>query len=186
MPQAQGIVIVTGAVGAGKTTRAGELITEYRSRGASVGGVLAEKRYGTFGEVTGYDFVAVDESDRWPYALRSPRAERAALSCGRRPDSRPWQGSRFTFLRDGFQKAEETLERSAGCDIVVVDEIGPLEMKGGGLWHATNRLLHESRASLLLVVRERIYLGVRRWIRAARPAAAVSEIRVNNFVDTPE
>lgn len=55
----------------------------------------------------------------------------------------------------GLEKGRRAIVEAArsGCDPVIVDEFGPLEMSGGGLRPAVDEALHLG-SRLLVVVRE--------------------------------
>lgn len=66
---------------------------------------------------------------------------------------------RFKFLRSGFDRMHEMLinDLSSGCDVVIVDELGKLELRGEGLCDAIHQALKifrkENTTSLVIVIR---------------------------------
>lgn len=148
------VILVTGGVGSGKTTLARALIRDERGDGRTVGGVISEKipyRTGSDGRQTWcYEFVDVATGSRMRYA--EPRAIRL-------PDRNAAEGragGRYIFSDRGFRFAEEVLDAARDRDVVVIDEVGPLELRGGGLWRSTLDLLENSRTDLILCVRGRL------------------------------
>ena len=81
------------------------------------------------------------------------------------PGTATEQIGRFTFNAKVFGWGRECLERAAGSDTswVVVDEVGPLELAGGGLGPAVASLIElRSRFALVLVVRDYLVSDVLR------------------------
>ncbi len=72
------------------------------------------------------------------------------------------QVGKYTFSKSAFKRAEailsDAIQKHQGW--VIVDEIGPLELKGKGLSAVTKRLLEENKSALqvILVIRESILL----------------------------
>lgn len=172
------LILVTGEVGSGKTSFARRLVREERRDGRSVGGVVSEKR--PCGRTSDglslwcYEFVDLVEGKRMQYARPRNSAEdmpfartsdnlatgdgRAAdglVSSDRRP-AEEFASGRFVFSEAGFEFAVRVLDTARDRDVVVVDEIGPVEMRGGGLWSITRSLLEDSDADMILCARERL------------------------------
>lgn len=63
---------------------------------------------------------------------------------------------RYRFYKEAFVAMDEILQQAVQQEIpwVIVDEVGPLELKGGGLYNALKRFLHQRKQPVLLVVRE--------------------------------
>lgn len=144
-------VIVTGATGSGKTTIVQAAVECLRARGLSVGGILAPGLLDD-GRRSGFDLVDLGTGQTAPLA---------------REDAGPGlahpQWSRFAFSPDGLALGERALGPGAfGADVIVVDEVGPFELAGGGWASALDRIAREYTGALLLVVRASILDAVRR------------------------
>jgi len=147
------ILILTGPVHAGKTSFLKNLLPVLKARGVPVSGYLSLsvlKR----GRMSGYDLFDIKADKSVPFLRRKGRAG--------------WQkvGSHF-FLPSGLQAAEDKI---LGCPIggwLVVDEVGPQELAGRGVWPALSAVLSRSELDCLLVVRRplldelRVLLGKR-------------------------
>jgi nucleoside-triphosphatase THEP1 len=144
------VIIVTGAIDSGKTSWCRELV----AANPAIRGVLLLKVYRQ-GHRIGYDAWRVPEGARLPFA----RTE------GHEPPG--WDTAErigpFSISRAGLQNANSWLSEAAaasrtapasGSRAVIVDEIGPLELAGGGLSPGLGTLLASAiQMTLYIVVR---------------------------------
>ena len=146
-------VILRGATGSGKTTLAAAVVARLRARGYTVGGVLAPGLVEQ-GRRTGFDLVNLATGESAPLARETPNIDG--------PHAR-W--SRFAFSPGGLALGARALGAdSQGRDVIVVDEVGPFELAGGGWAPALDDLAAHHSGSLLLVVRGTIVDAVTaRW-----------------------
>jgi nucleoside-triphosphatase THEP1 len=149
----QPVVIVTGATGSGKTTLTRAVVERLKARGVRVAGILAPG-FVADGRRTGFDIVNLATGEREPLAREGGRV------AGRHP-----RWSRFAFSPAGLALGRKALAEDArGADVVVVDEVGPFELSGGGWADALDALAATSPGVMLLVVREAIVDAVKaRW-----------------------
>lgn len=162
------VVVLTGPIGSGKTTRARELSTALRRRGVEISGVLCP------GEVRNGRRHVIDVID-----LQSDRQ----LPLAHREAHTDWQPMGSFWLNPaGLQLGLEALQ-PGHAELVFVDEIGPWELAGGG-W--TPAIDHLSRAgvALVVIVREGLVEDVvARWF-GARPVFLWSnEVAVSAVAD---
>jgi nucleoside-triphosphatase THEP1 len=139
-------ILVTGSQGCGKTTFCQKVIESVRLEGGRIGGVLAPAVY--------FDryHVGADAIDL--ASGRSAPITRPALE----DDSpRAIDGSRWIMVRQGLDLARQALEWAIRhpCDLIVVDEFGPLELAGGGIREQAIDAWNSGR-DVLLVVRSAI------------------------------
>lgn len=136
------IYILTGPVHSGKTTFLKEVVCELKETSLTVGGFLSESIVENQ-ENAGYDLLDLRENKSLPYI--------------RRTGEEHWQkiGS-FYFIPESLAKAREIILRDCDIDILVIDEIGPLELSGKGSWPALKKVLFQHSVKLLLVVRANI------------------------------
>jgi len=112
------VVIVTGARDCGKTTALVEAVEELKRLGHRVAGfVQPAERHDDEKNAYFVRDVATGEE--------APLARKLALGRG-------LAGTRFEFDPAGFALARRALARVASGDVLVVDEMGPLELSGEG------------------------------------------------------
>ena len=118
--QSEGRALDRGPKHSGKSTAARQLIDRAVAEDLSVAGILAPSVYRD-GILTGFDLVDLSTGRRAPLARlarnRSPRA------------------GRFAFLPETLKQGNAALGLSvcATASLIVVDEFGPLELRGQGL-----------------------------------------------------
>jgi len=168
------VFIITGGHGSGKSTLAAALAGLIRAGGQKPAGIIAK---GCWEGRTrsGFDLLDLSSGASTPLCRREPGGEIRA--------------GEFRFFTAGLAAGRCALspEKTASCDAVFVDEIGFLELKGGGWAPQLENLLGENGAPVVLVVRD--YLldkMIARWrIKPAAvwktgetsPAAALAAIR---------
>jgi nucleoside-triphosphatase THEP1 len=132
------LFVLTGPVHSGKTTFLKGAAAFWDLAGFSVGGFLNDARFDV-GRVMGYDLFDLRGGESVPFL----RAEGG-------PD---WQRvGGFSLVPGGLERAEGILARDIRADILVVDEVGPLELAGLGIWPALSAAL-SAGAKCLCVVR---------------------------------
>ncbi|MDD5630356.1 MAG: nucleoside-triphosphatase, partial [Elusimicrobia bacterium] len=161
----------TGAQGEGKSELVAELTRRLREAGLSLGGIHAPG-FWTDGRRSGFDLVDLGSGERRPLC----RTEG--------PESWPSQGP-FRFAPEGLAFGLRALAEagSRDADVVFVDEVGPLELRGGGWAAALDVLARKRRKPMVWVVREGIIDEVRRhwalaedevWDAGAKDASAAA------------
>ncbi len=141
-PQIPGkVFIVTGTVGEGKTAWLAKLSGLLTEKGVRVGGLLA-LRIVEDEKTTGYDVSDISTGKRTPF-LRHTGSETMGVE-------------RFTMDDAGFIAGRNALdpETNRNMDVVMVDEVGPLELRGRGWSEVLGALLQETRATLIIAVRK--------------------------------
>lgn len=163
------VLVLSGPVHGGKTTFLEKAVPRWAGRGLACAGFLSVAATDP-GGARAYDLVEIGSGRRHPYLRRSggPRDERVG----------PY------VLVPGTLDLARAIVRGAGPGgLLVVDEIGPLELGGGGLWPAV-REAAGGATTLLLVAREGI---VAELVAALAPAVPfVLDIREPNAVERLE
>ncbi len=144
------IVILTGGVGSGKTAFVGRLLKILQSRSLIVDGFVGERVFENE-RLSGYDLVAVRDGRRFPFLRRTEVAGGTSIG--------PWR-----LDPSGLAAAAEIIRASESGAILVVDELGPLELEGRGHWPALAEVLDQPGRRFLFVIREGCLDGfARRW-----------------------
>jgi nucleoside-triphosphatase THEP1 len=139
-------LLVVGEPGSGKTSWCRDYINEQRKRGATVGGILCPAIEHQ-GQRVGSNALDLLTGQAVPFARLS---RHGSFKAGEKIGD-------YTIGKDGILFACGAIERAmeSSCDLVVIDEIGPLELSGKGLMPAAEPAL-ASAANLLIVVRSRL------------------------------
>jgi nucleoside-triphosphatase THEP1 len=134
------VLVLTGPVHCGKTTFLDQASARWATRGVGCSGFLSPVMIDTNGE-TGYDLLELPGRRRRPYLRRQgPQgAERTGP---------------FVFVPATLEWARAILRRPD--TLLVVDEVGPLELRGGGLWPDLRDAVRRPEGTALLVVRREI------------------------------
>jgi nucleoside-triphosphatase THEP1 len=161
------IVVLAGERGAGKSTVCRETIALAQARGYSCGGVL------TFGRPDG----ALDVLD-----VRSGYVRRLTLE----PDANQAviQG-RFRFDPETLAWGDAALAQATPCHLLVVDELGPLEIERGQGWPKAFDVLRGTDFALALAV-VRPELAAQAQRRLPVGATTVLIVTVDNRDELPD
>lgn len=157
------LFLVTGSRGAGKTTFCSALVQAAREAGWKVAGILSPGVY------EGTQRTAINAED-----LRSGESRRLAS----RSDDAPTPGSKhWRFDPAVLDWGNQVFQASASSDLLVVDELGPLELERGVGWQAALSAIGDQQYAIGVIVIHAEMLGAAllRW-----PHANIVE------VDTPE
>ncbi len=129
-------ILVTAAVGQGKTTALARLAASLRGEGYRVGGILAP-RVMVAGVTLGYDVLDVATPRRAILARLWPPGQRIG---------------RYYLRPAGLALADQAIRQAAHeAQVVLVDEVGPAELGGGGHHAAVVAALAGSALPVLVV-----------------------------------
>jgi len=136
-------LLVVGESGSGKTSWCRAYVDRRRKSGSTVGGILSpaiEKQ----GQRVGSNALNLLTGQEIPFARLSLHS---SFKGGEKVGD-------YTISRDGILFACGAIERAveSSCDLVVIDEVGPLELQGKGLMPAVELALG-SKINVLIVVR---------------------------------
>ncbi len=135
------ITLLSGPSGSGKTLLCLRVVAAAHTAGLTVRGVLTPGRYAADGTRTGIDLLDPATGQRWPLALRRDADT---------PD--PLTGSRWQFVPEALAHGAELLAASGACDLLIVDEIGPLELVYNQGWSVALDVLRAAVYRRALVV----------------------------------
>ena len=136
------VFIITGTHGGGKSELVMKLAGLLRAAGKKPGGICAVGLWEN-GLRSGFDLVDLASDNRVPLCRRSVKG--ASVNAGE-----------FGFYPEGLAAGAAALsaESTVGTDVFFVDEIGFLELEGGGWSQALERLLLDASRPVILVVRD--------------------------------
>ncbi len=133
-------VLLSGERGAGKTTLCLKLAAEL----PGAGGVVCPALFDGDGNKTGFTCVSIGSGESWE--LGAVKLKEAGGEAGQ--STRKYHFSENGIVR-GIACIRESLERDGGTTFI--DEIGPLELSGGGF--APVLPLLASASNLIIVIR---------------------------------
>jgi nucleoside-triphosphatase len=125
-------VFVTGPPGSGKTTAVLRTVEELRCRGFKVGGMLSrEVRRG---------------QSRWGFEVVDLESGAVGVLASVEQPTGPRVGKYRVNLRDLEGVGVKAIERAVeGCDVVVIDEVGPMELASQRFKEAVRRALDSGK-----------------------------------------
>ena len=137
------IIIITGEQGSGKTTFLQEMIFGLANNDVQIAGILAEGFWKNY--------------ERDHFELIDLKSKNSILYCQREPND-GWEKLRHFYINpDGQKFGEAALDPKylKNADIIVIDEIGPFELKGKGWAKVIKSILKMLPEKIMIwVVRE--------------------------------
>ena len=136
------IHVLTGPKHSGKTTFLKGMSCALKEMSVILNGFLSlgvrEK-----GAVLGYDLYDLVDGKTTPLLRKEG-------------DEHRQRAGPYYLMPKGLEEAERILFRKQEVDLLIVDEVGILEMRGQGLWPALSKKLFAPHINCLIVVQERI------------------------------
>jgi len=132
------IAVLTGPLGSGKTTTCLRLVDLARQHGLDCAGIISPARFDG-GVKVGIDALDVRTGQRRPLAEAddSPADLRT---------------TRYRFDADAMAWGAAILAMACPCEVLIVDEIGPLELERGQGWVNVLGTLRAGRFGMAVVV----------------------------------
>ncbi|MFO8035592.1 MAG: nucleoside-triphosphatase [Anaerolineales bacterium] len=131
--------IITGEIGAGKTLFCMEIVELARQAGLSLGGLISP---GVFEDGRKVGINVVDLKGQQTCRLANPRKEGVSG-----PSTKGW-----SFVEGSVAWGNRVLAQAVPCDILIIDELGPLEFERGEGWVKGLTILDEGDFEVGLVV----------------------------------
>ena len=133
------IFILTGPVHSGKTTLLKKISQKLKREELKIDGFLSESRWKDR-EIFGYDLLDLTEEKSYPYI--------------RKVGERNWNSvGPFYFIPETLAVAKQIIKRAQNTDMCIIDEVGPLELTGKGIWLELKESLLRTHPHYILVVR---------------------------------
>ena len=132
------VIIVTGDIGAGKTTVCRKVIELAQDQGYTCGGILT--------------FKAPDESLT---ILDIQTGEREVFASTDKDLNGP-KTPKYSFSPEGIDFGIRAIENGAASDVLIVDEIGRLELGGEGFTKSLELIKTGRVKNSILVIREQL------------------------------
>jgi nucleoside-triphosphatase THEP1 len=161
------VLILTGPVHAGKTTFLKNLRPFLKGQGILLSGYLSLAVLGR-GQTSGYDLFDIDADLSIPFLRRRGRPG--------------WERvGPYFFLPSGLRAAEDKIRARPDGGWLIVDEVGPQELAGRGVWPALSAVLSRPGSDFFLVVRKPL-LNELRGLLGKRPVE-VFDIEDENILN---
>ena len=158
------VIVVTGAVGVGKTTVCEKVIRIARSQGHSCGGVIARK-------ARNEDIIIEDVQTGETRVLASPGDKHEGP-----------RTAKYSFSPEGIEFGIRAIDRGIASDILVVDELGHLELRGEGFTRAIEQIIAGKTKICIVVIRKGLLSS---FLPRLGAAASVFETTVENRSQLP-
>ncbi|MEZ5070417.1 MAG: nucleoside-triphosphatase [Bacteroidales bacterium] len=142
--------MLTGPVGGGKSNLAAVLAAALQKKGHSVAGILCPSRIRD-GIRIGYDLQLLPSDERTPFVRNHPEPG--------------WQSfRRFYFHPEGFLRGTEETLRAVNDrpDLIILDEVGPLELEGKGWADLVKALSSRNETTQLWLCRDSLWEEIAR------------------------
>jgi len=118
MPQHGRIILLSGESGSGKTTLCLRMIDKLRLTSLSINGIVSPPEFtGTI--KTGISIIDLHSGEKRSLALLAV------------PGSEGLQTRKWLFNEDAIRWGNVVIAKAVPCDVLVIDELGPLEFERG-------------------------------------------------------
>ena len=158
------LIVLTGAIGVGKSTVCHKIAEAVCRAGFGCGGVITTK--GDAGTIIVRDVGSGEQT-----VLAGPVGEYAGLAT-----------EKYSFNPAALAFGERAIERGISQFMLLVDEFGPLEIGGGGFIGALELINTRSEGNQLLVIRSEL---VTSFLPVIQRAPVIFETTVGNRDQLP-
>ncbi len=146
------IFVISGKVHAGKSSITKEVVTQLMDHNLTIRGFFTEP--------------VIHEDGLRSYFIKDISSGARKILCSQRYSPGSVKTGRFYFSEKGLIRGRQILKKAIGepTDLVVVDEIGPLEMQDRGWASALEQLIKLTHTPQLWIVREQLVnVALRKW-----------------------
>lgn len=160
------VLVLTGAIHSGKTTFLRELLPSLKALKLPVCGYLSPLAV-VEGRTVGYDLFDIRKGHAIPFLRTEGQAG--------------WQKvGPYFFLPHGLEAAAAAILGHRPGETLIVDEVGPAELSGRGVWPALKEVLPRPSFNCLLVVRKPLASDLRGKLKNHR--VEVFDIAANDVL----
>ncbi len=158
------VIIITGEVGTGKTSFLKKLIVRFEEQNIKTGGLLSKRIYQNE-KLEGYDLFSIKQNKYVPL-IREKCFSENDLSLGS-----------YYFNSETINIGNKILlEDSKLSDILIIDEIGPLELNNNGWANTITTILTSTKIPMIWIVRTSLLHEVqRKW--GIQASLVINEIK---------
>ncbi len=154
------LIIITGAIGIGKTTVCRKVIDLAKRLGYSCGGIITPK-------TTQGDIIIEDIQTARTMTLATLRKIYQGPSIGK-----------YYFNQTGIEFGIRAIDTAKESSVLLIDEVGPLELSGGGFAQAlVSNNINEFKNSILVIRREAVSIFFSRLPETPLAVETTSENR---------
>ncbi len=134
------VFVVTGETSSGKTAFLKELLNELKKQNPElkVAGIISD--------------ASIENGEKTAYFVRDIRSGRKELLCDRLPGKEKLRTGRFYFYSEGIRFGNDILQNTKDAGLVIIDEVGRLELNGHG-WHPAIRQLIAEKKPMIWTVK---------------------------------
>jgi nucleoside-triphosphatase len=138
--------VLSGESGCGKTTLCAQVVSLARAQGLAVAGLLTPPRL-VNGRRVGLEVEDIRTGQRRPLADAAAESRPGSMGPTDGPATEGWH-----FHADGLAWGTSVLRHATPCDLLVVDELGPLELVRDQGWRIGLDVLRAGGYRLAIVV----------------------------------
>lgn len=131
------IIVLTGAPGVGKTTAIIFVVRALKERGVKVGGIVSKELRTNNNIRIGFEFIDLMTNDRSTLA--------SIIGSG------PKVGKYFINFAGCNFAANRLINAIRSSDVIICDEIGPMELKSREFIHSVKNLLYIDKKVIVVV-----------------------------------
>ena len=164
------IYIISGETRSGKTTYLKELLKTIKEQKSNI-------------KIKGIIAHGIDkEGERYGFDIENVETNEKQFLCSQEPIKDSQKIGRFYFSKKGLSFGEKALTAIQDTDLLVIDEIGYLELKGKGWFESIEKAMENPNLNMIWVVRKRILEEVlQQWQHSNTKVISISTTNINKI-----
>jgi len=164
------IFIVSGKKGEGKTSFIKELLSYFKEKNISVGGIISEKQYQN-DDCVGYELLDIEKGNKVQFLVKGD-----IEGCDKI--------MKFSIKNEGLEFGRAVLTKALiKNEIVIIDEVGLLELQDGG-WSQILLKVNESRNKMFIITARDIFVEelIAKYVWEQAQIVQIDKVRSEDFV----